>query len=261
MVFVSCGQRTSEEVKLGRDVAEVIQKHGMEAFFAQDVHSAGDLNSEIFRALQTCDAFLGILQKRGTVNYEGFPPSERSSVWIQQEISIFAYRMFLEQRSLPIRVYSERGIRREGVMEIAIVNPIEFDQPDEIPPDVDKWLNSREFEDHPLRLRREALFQSRLSRTTEDAQLLLELIAAHCAGPDDFALHHLVRNDFFEALHPTVNDERQLELKFGSAFGTLRAVGLIGSEDDRTQGFIRIRIAKQWWHSVFDEFRRRGRRL
>ncbi len=81
----------------------------MAAFFAQDVHSAGDLNSEIFRALQTCDAFLGILQKRGLVEYADFAPIERASVWIQQEIAIFSYRMFLEQRSLPIR-----GVLRAG---------------------------------------------------------------------------------------------------------------------------------------------------
>lgn len=63
VVFVSCGQRTSEEIQLGRALAEVIGRNGMRAFFGQDVHSAGDLNSEAFKAIQTCDAFLGILQK------------------------------------------------------------------------------------------------------------------------------------------------------------------------------------------------------
>ena len=174
VVFISCGQLTEGEKGLGREVAAIIERHGMRPFFAQDVHSAGDLNSEVFRAIQSCDAFLGILQRRGTVTFGKYPPAERASVWIQQEIATFCYRMFLERRSFPIRVYSERGIRREGVMEIAVVNPIEFDRSEEIPTEVERWLRSREFDDHPVLATREELFRRRLAPLNEVEQLLLE---------------------------------------------------------------------------------------
>src|SRR5262249_4918005 len=140
-------------------------------------------------------------------------------------------------------------------------NPIEFERPDELPADVDKWLRSREFEEHPLLSRREELFQSRLSRTNEDQQLLLELVAAHCPEPNDFAFYHVVRDDFYEILRSTEKDDRQMEIRFSNAYGSLRASGLIRIEDDPRTGIIRLWIAKQWWHSVFEEFRRRGRRV
>lgn len=261
-VFVSCGQLTEPEKALGREVAQVIEGHGMTAFFAQDVHSAGDLNSEVFRAIQTCDAFLAILQKRGTVKFADHPQSERSSVWIQQEIAVFCYRMFLEQQSLPLRVYSQREIRREGVMEIAIVNPIDFDRDDEVVAGVDAWLKSREFEEHPVRARREALFQARLARTDKDQLLLLELVAAHCVEPDDSTSHSSVRDDFYAMLNQAgVKENEQIEPRFNGAYATLRSLGLLRTEQNNTTGLVSIWIAKQWWHLVLDELRNRGRRV
>ena len=33
---------------------------------------------------------------------------------------------------------------------IAVINPIEFDRPEEVQAHVTKWLGSREFEEHPI---------------------------------------------------------------------------------------------------------------
>ena len=261
VVFVSSGQLTKSEVQLGRDVAAVIESHKMRPFFAQDVHSASDLNSEVFRAIQTCDAFLAILQKRGLVKFAEYPPMERSSVWIQQEIAMFCYRMFLERRSLPIRAYSERGIRLEGVMGIAVVNPIEFDRPEEIPAEVGKWLDSREFEEHPVLARREGLFARRLAGTNQDERLLLELIAAHCTAADDFALHAYVRDDFFGVLRVEKMPDDQIEKRFREAYERLKGFGLVREEASRSTGEVRIWISKQWFQLLLDELRREGRRL
>ncbi len=261
VVFVSCGQLTAPEVKLGRDVAAIIAGHGMRAFFAQDVHSTGDLNSEVFKAIQTCDAFLGILQKRGVVTFGTYAPVERGSVWIQQEIATFCYRMFLEGRSLPIRIFSERGLRREGVMEIAVVNPIEFDGPDEILPEVDKWLRSREFEEHPVLATREGLFRRRLVTLTEIDQLLLELVAAHCVQADDFAEHEHVRNDFFAIAIEEGQKDEETERRFREAYARLISIGLIRRESNNTTGEVRVWIPKQWFQLVLDALRGQGRRL
>jgi len=262
-VFVSCGQLTEPEKALGREVSQVIEARGMTAFFAQDVHSAGDLNSEVFRAIQTCDAFLAILQKRGTVTFADYRPVQRSSVWIQQEIAMFCYRMFLEQRSLPLRVYSERGIRREGVMEIAVVNPIEFDRDREVIAGVDAWLKSREFEEHPVLARREELFRARLARTSDDQLLLLELIAAHCPDPGDSVLYHVVSGDFHAVLNaPGAKESEEIERRFRGAFSTLNRLELIGMADQSLRtGTTAVWIAKQWWHLLLDELRNRGRRV
>ena len=260
VVFVSCGQLTAPEIKLGRDVAAIIEGRGLRPFFAQDVHSTGDLNSEVFKAIQTCDAFLGILQKRGAVTFGGYAPVERASVWIQQEIATFCYRMFLEGRSLPIRIFSERGIRREGVMEIAVVNPIEFDDPDEVPAEVDKWLRSREFEEHPVLATREEMFRRRFAETDGEQKLVLELLAAHCLQPDDSTDFALVRDDFIAILKAGGLGNDAANSRFSAAMGRLHVLGLVGQHYD-ARPEVRVWIAKQWYALVLDALRREGRRL
>jgi len=246
---------------LGRTLARTIEDNGLRPFFAQDVHSAGDLNSEVFKAIQTCDAFLGILQKRGVVTYAGFPPVERSSVWIQQEIAVFCYRMFLEQRSLPIRVFSERGILREGVIQIAIVNPIEFDRSTDVVSGVDAWLKSRDFEEHPVMARREELFRQRIQELSNDAELLLELIAAHCPEPGDFVQHNVLSGDFSAVLIAgRITEPHQITTRFNDAWAMLINRGLTYT-DDNARSVARVSIVKQWWQLVLDELRNRGRRV
>ena len=258
-VFVSCGQLTEPEKALGREVARVVEAHGMTPFFAQDVHSAGDLNSEVFRAIQTCDAFLAILQKRGTITFGSHSPAVRSSVWIQQEIAIFCYRMFLEQRSLPLRVYSERGIRREGVMEIAVVNPIEFDREDEVVTGVNSWLNGHEFEEHPIQGRREDLFRHRFAQTNEDQLIVLELVAAYCLEPVDFVVRSVLTADFYAIVDPTgAIGHSQVNKRFLDAYTKLSSLGLIRVDGNNLME--PTGLAKQWWPLIHNELRNRGRR-
>jgi hypothetical protein len=133
----------------------------------------------VFEAIRTCHGFLGLMHKRGTVSFTTYPPSERSSVWIQQEFAMLCYRMFLERHSLPVRIYTEVGIRREGVMDIAMANPIEFDRPDTILENVDQWLGGPEFALHPVFSAPEEMFRRRYTKANDEERLILELLAAH----------------------------------------------------------------------------------
>src|SRR5215470_9492899 len=150
LIFVSYGVLTEDGRSLGAEVARLIRERNMRPFIAQEVHSSNDLNSNVFDGIGGCDAFLGILHKRGTVTFRDHTPSERSSVWIQQEFAIFCYRAFVEKRAIPMRIYVERGLRREGVMEIAMANPIEFESNDEVLKDVAECLAGPDFREHPV---------------------------------------------------------------------------------------------------------------
>jgi len=259
MIFVSCGQQTQEEIALGRELAATIEARRMVPFFAQDVHSPADLNGEIFRAIQKCDGFLAVLHRRGEVNYRDFPPVQRSSVWIQQEIAVLSYRMFLQDHAVPVRVYSERGIRLEGIMQAAIINPIEFDTTDEVLRSIDAWLTGHEFDEHPVTARREASFRRRIERLTEHGFLVMELIAAHCITPADFADYHTVQDDFFDVLRTQGRAEHEIGQEYHHAFGQLISLGLLRSQKNPTDGRIAMWIAKQWWDLILDELRGQGR--
>ncbi len=90
-IFVSCGQLTSEENSLSEELINVIDKNGMKGFSAEETHQPADLNTFLFKEIQRCDGLVAVMQKRGEIMYLTYPLTQRSSVWIQQEIAILMY--------------------------------------------------------------------------------------------------------------------------------------------------------------------------
>ena len=93
-IFVSCGQRTEEEKRLGEAICKAIRDHGVfDCFFAEAQHSLNGLHENILDALAKSDGFITVIHRRGNVSYGlvKHEPLDRASVWIEQEIAIAAY--------------------------------------------------------------------------------------------------------------------------------------------------------------------------
>ena len=259
-ILVSCGQEPDKEIRLGRDIINVIGNHkGMGGFFSQHVHSPADLNSAVFGALKTCDGFFAVMHKRGGITYRNYPVTHRSSVWIQQEIAIIAYRSFLQGCHVPIRLYQEKGILLEGLMNTSIVNPILFERDEEVLEGVSKWLTGPDFEEHPVLARRESLFRRRTQDLTEHHWLILELIAAHTPEPGADADYHEVNKDFREIIREQGEGDQALDDRFHTARAALVEKGLIAQITDHAGEKTRFRIPKQWWDLVLEDLRNQGR--
>jgi hypothetical protein len=254
-IFVSCGQQSDREKTLGSEIKKVIDKHeGMRGFFAQEVHSPADLNRAVFDALKTCDGFFAVMHKRGEITYPPYPPSQRCSVWIQQEIAILCYRMHLQGSHVPIQVYEEKDILLEGVMKTTIVNPITFDKDEEVLSGLSQWLKGPEFDEHPVITRRKSLFQTRINGFGQNHWLLLELIAAHSAGPGDNTPSAVIETDFYAIV---AKDRADRGSVFFQHVKALRRGGLIDTSTDKSGE--RLAIAKQWWDLVLGELKLNGR--
>jgi hypothetical protein len=258
LVFVSCGQETSEERTLGKQIcASIDQSPRARSFYAQLVHSPGDLNAEVFSALSKCDAFLAVMHERGAVKYRDHPRIWRGSVWIQQEIAILCYRMFLQKRALPIRVYAQEGIFLEGVMKTAIVNPVPFKTPADVLSGVSAWLSGQEFAEDPITARRENLFRRRVAPLDEMAWFVLELTAAHMTSPRDAVNYSAVRDDFYSHYRSLDHADQQIGSNYDDVLAKLRSTHLITWEKER--GVATFGIATQWWDLILDELRNQGR--
>ena len=259
-IFVSCGQENEEEISLGRQIKKVIDDQArMEGFFAQDVHSPADLNRAVFEALKMCDGFFAVIQKRGAVTYRNYAVVHRSSVWIQQEIALVCYRMYLENSQVPIRVYYQTGILLEGLMKTSIVNPIPFEQNSEILAGLSKWLQGPEFDEHPVLTRRKSLFQTRVAELQEIHWLLLELIAAHTATPGESLLHTTIHSDFDEIMKIQIPEVGERKDTFNRSLKSLLQSGLIERITDPQMRGEKVAIGKQWWDLVLRELKRHGR--
>ncbi len=257
-IFVSCGQLTKEEKKLGKDIVSRIDENGMKGFFAQTVHSADELSRAVFKAVRECDGFCAVLHKRGMVRYAGYEPIQRSSVWIQQEIAILMYRRFLQGRPIPIRVFSEEGVLLEGVLKTSIVNPISFKKSDEVLKGITEWVTGPEFNEDPIINRRESLFQRRIQEFSEVDWFLLDLIAAHTNSPGELPGLIGIRNDFLLLYPEPVNKEGS----FRKAISALVANGILETKKHEATGITQnMGIAKQWWDLLVEQLRNREVRV
>jgi len=147
LIFVSCGQQTKEEKSLGTSVKKLVDSYpGYKAYFAEYVQSLDALAKNIFEGLRKCSGLISFLHDRGLVTTQGNKEwGYRSSVWVNQEIAILAYRKQFEGIEIPILVFKDKKVRLEGAMTSLIVNPIPMKSESEILKQIESWLKSTEF--------------------------------------------------------------------------------------------------------------------
>lgn len=127
LVFVSCGQYSESEIKLGQAlVAAVNSVPPNRGYFAEDQNSLENLSRHIFSALDQCSGFVAVMHHRGRVETPA-GMHIRGSIWIEQEISIASFLAQVYGKQFPVLIYTQRGIKREGVREQLRLKPIEFE--------------------------------------------------------------------------------------------------------------------------------------
>lgn len=140
LVFVSCGQFTEDERRLGMEIARLIQAHTQyEGYFAQNQQSAEGVTAHILAALGACLGFVGVMHKRGEVT----TPSgliQRASVWVEQEIAIVSYRVQVLGHEVGMATYIEEGITLEGIRSSLILNSQRFKSDAEVLADLEERL-------------------------------------------------------------------------------------------------------------------------
>jgi hypothetical protein len=125
IVFVSCGQQTQRERKLGEQIQEFIRElTPFEPYYAEYQSSLEGLTKNIFAALHRCVGFVAVMHHRGRID----PPGSlvRASVWIEQEIAIAAFIRTVLGRRIEVAAFIEQGIKLEGVRKQLLLNPKEF---------------------------------------------------------------------------------------------------------------------------------------
>ena len=147
LVFVSCGQQTADEKSLGRLVKEEIETHpDLEAYLADSVQSLDSLRDNIFEALEKCSGAIIFLHNRGkALNLLNEEWGYRSSVWVNQEIAILAFRQYLKNREIPILVFKDDKVKMEGAMTAFIINPRPIMEDSHMLQIIRGWLNNAGF--------------------------------------------------------------------------------------------------------------------
>ena len=176
LIFISCGQSNDAERQLGFAVKKLIdQQHGFEAYFAENVQDLDSLANNVFRAVQQCSGAVVFLQDRGRITAQDGSVSHRSSVWVNQEIALLAYRQFSERNKIPILAFREKTVRVEGAMTALIVNPTPFESQEKALQDVLTWLMNSEFPAPTLAAH--DMFERKWQSLSDQAKRVLACIA------------------------------------------------------------------------------------
>src|ERR1022692_1901480 len=166
LIFVSCGQLTPAEKQLGARVKGAIDSHeGFESYLAAEVQNLAALGNHVFEALRRCAGAVVLLHARGDGS---------SSMWINQELAVLAYRQFFESAEIPIIVFKEDSVRLEGAMSTFIVNAKPLGDEGAVIAEVRHWLTEKaamgRHDEHAVFAEKWASLQ------TEDRMILKALI-------------------------------------------------------------------------------------
>src|SRR5258708_3723041 len=106
IIFVSCGQYSPNERKLGEDICRLIHeiRPDLEPYFAQAQSTVDGLSNNILKALYSAAGFICVMHERGEVR-GGDEVYIRGSVWIEQEIAIAAFMTHVLDSRLPASFY------------------------------------------------------------------------------------------------------------------------------------------------------------
>jgi hypothetical protein len=131
-VFISCGQASTEERHAAETIRAELERSGYSAYVAVQVHSPQGLTENIYRRLTTAEYLLFIDFRRDRLPRRRGEPvfgqkKFRGSLFSNQELAIASY---LRADLLPLL---QRGVKREGILDFIQGNPVEFEDPSELP--------------------------------------------------------------------------------------------------------------------------------
>lgn len=133
LIFVSCGQVTTEERALGKQVCALVKEiTPHEPYFAENQNTLEGFTQNILDSLDNAVCLIAIMHPRGIVTFPDNKQEIRGSVWIEQEIAIAAYITQILKRPLKIAPYMHRSIRREGMRDQLLLNAVTFSDDSEV---------------------------------------------------------------------------------------------------------------------------------
>lgn len=133
VVFISCGQVTEEERALGRAIVQLVEElTPFKAYLAQNQSSLAGLTENILKALNHSVGLIIVMHPRGRVAGLHGEQHTRASVWIEQEIAIAAFLTQVLHRKLKVAAFVHKDVQREGMRDELQLNPVVFENNDEI---------------------------------------------------------------------------------------------------------------------------------
>jgi hypothetical protein len=191
LIFVSCGQVTQEERKLGADVSKLIcDLTPYHPYFAENQTTLEGFTHNILGNLNKAIGFIAIMHPRGIVKLHDGKEETRGSVWIEQEIAIAAFMAQILRHEIRMAAYIHTDIRREGMRDQLLLNAVPFSKDSQVIENLRGVLPTWKLDD-PIAERRWSRVRDDISKLPEYNREALRLLLEYPSLTDYTALQKL----------------------------------------------------------------------
>ena len=105
----------------------------------------------VLGAIDKCVGLVAVMHHRGDVSFSEGESKKRASVWIEQELAIAAFMTEVLGRKIPIALYEQHGIQREGIRDQLLLNPATFSNSNDVLESFCQRIENKSFAPHPSR--------------------------------------------------------------------------------------------------------------
>lgn len=120
-IFISCGQRDSDEVNIAHRIKERLEELGYDSYIAAEEQTLKGVKENIFKQLETSEYFIFIDFKREQLKIRSTEPVYRGSLFSHQELAIASYL------DIPVIAFQEKGVKKDdGILKFIQANCIPF---------------------------------------------------------------------------------------------------------------------------------------
>ena len=190
LVFVSCGQVTPEERKLGADISKLIcELTPYRPYFAENQTTLEGFTHNILGNLNKAIGFIAIMHPRGIVKLHDGREETRGSVWIEQEIAIAAFMAQILHHEIRMAAYIHADIRREGMRDQLLLNAVPFSKDSEVIERLSEILPTWKLDD-PIAEERWSGIRDDITNLPEHSREALRLLVKYPSLTDSAAVQN-----------------------------------------------------------------------
>ncbi|MEK6645478.1 MAG: hypothetical protein AABY84_02230 [Candidatus Firestonebacteria bacterium] len=126
-VFISCGQKNSDEISIAGEIKSWLEKQGFMAYVAKETHSFEDTKKSIIFELENSNYYLFIDFKRERICESGNEIKYRGSLFSHQELALASYVGFGNTIFI-----QEKDVEQNGFLGYILSNPVVFNNKAEV---------------------------------------------------------------------------------------------------------------------------------
>ncbi len=177
-IFISCGQKEESEREVGERFRGVVNADPrLEGFYAEHGGTGEGLFGRILDALKACSGAVFVVHGREEIPGLG-DRNKRASLWVGQELAILAYRRQSLHHDVPILLFLDEKVSREGMLGQLSFQPHPLSNLEDMENVLSDWIEMEHFPESVA-----SVVAEKFAKTNDENRMFLWALS-HEGGAD-----------------------------------------------------------------------------